>query len=77
MYAKLSSRKDFEVVAVAVDEDESSFLIGKKYMPAWHHVWGNEGWQNDIIERYNIFGTPEMYVLDQEHEIIRKQTRYP
>ncbi|MGC9330680.1 MAG: hypothetical protein ACP5DZ_02250 [Bacteroidales bacterium] len=47
-------------------------------MFAWHYVWAKNGWKNDLSELYNIFGTPEMYVLDEKCEIIiRKQTNYP
>ena len=77
MYEALSDKEHISVVAVAVDSDDSSLQIGKKHMSAWHHVWAKEGWKDSIIELYNIFGTPEMYVLDNDHMIISKQLNYP
>lgn len=76
MYANLSSRKKIEVVAIAVDTDESSLQLGEKLMPAWHHLWAKEGWNDNLIELYNIFGTPEMYVLNHHFQVLRKQVNY-
>ncbi|MCF8331211.1 MAG: TlpA family protein disulfide reductase [Bacteroidales bacterium] len=72
LYQKYSDSKHAEVIAVAVDKDDSSLKAGKKFMPNWHHVWAEDGWEDDLIELYNVFGTPEMYILDGDFKIIRK-----
>ncbi|MFO7791140.1 MAG: thioredoxin family protein, partial [Bacteroidales bacterium] len=77
MHEALSSRTDITVVAVAVDTDDSSIQIGKTYMPDWHHVWAKKGWKDELVEQYNIFGTPEMYLLNRHYIILQKQTEYP
>ncbi len=76
MYSKLSPRNNIKVVAVSVDTDESSLNLGEKHMPEWHHVWAKEGWESTLIELFNIFGTPEMYLLNQDHRILGKQINY-
>ena len=74
MYHKYGDSEHVEVIAVAVDKDESSIKNGKQFMPDWHHVWAKEGWDDELIELYNVFGTPEMYILDGEFKILKKSS---
>ncbi|MFW6019318.1 MAG: TlpA family protein disulfide reductase [Bacteroidales bacterium] len=72
LYHQYGESEHVEVVAVAVDKDESSLKAGKKFMPDWHHVLAKEGWEDELVERYNVFGTPETYILDGDFKIIKK-----
>ncbi|MGM0648495.1 MAG: peroxiredoxin family protein [Bacteroidota bacterium] len=72
MYHRYGDSKYVEVIVVAVDNDDSSLKAGKKFMPNWHHVWAKEGWEDELIELYNVFGTPEMYILDGDYKILSK-----
>ncbi|MGM0612608.1 MAG: TlpA family protein disulfide reductase, partial [Bacteroidota bacterium] len=76
MYHKYGDSEHVEVIAVAVDKDESSIKNGKQFMPGWHHVWAKEGWDDELIELYNVFGTPEMYILDGDFKILEKSINY-
>ncbi|MFO8054440.1 MAG: thioredoxin family protein [Bacteroidales bacterium] len=72
LYHKYGDSKHVDVIAVAVDKDESSIKNGKQFMPGWHHVWAKEGWDDELTELYNVFGTPEMYILDENFKVIKK-----
>lgn len=72
LYFKYADSEKVKVIAVAVDKDDSSLKAGKKFMPDWYHVWAEDGWQDDLIEKYNVFGTPERYILDGDFKILGK-----
>lgn len=72
LYNNYAESNHVEVIAVAVDKDDSSLKAGKKFMPDWHHVWAEDGWQDALIEKYNVFGTPERYILDGDFKILGK-----
>lgn len=72
LYHNYAESNHVEVIAVAVDEDDSSLKAGKKFMPDWHHVWAENGWEDALIEKYNVFGTPERYILDGDFKILGK-----
>lgn len=72
IYRKYKDNQNVKVIAVAVDKDESTIKTGRKYMPLWYHVWTEEGWEDSLIELYNISGTPEMYILNRDFRILKK-----
>ncbi len=76
MHDRLKDNPGFEVVAVAVDPSETSVKTGERVMPSWHHVRAKKGWDDPLVERYNVFGTPEMYLLDRNHVITEKRINF-
>ncbi len=61
-----------KVVAVNIDDDQSSLELGRRIMPLWHHIHARKMWQDQVVELYNIFGTPTIYVLGKDYRIIKK-----
>ncbi len=72
LYEKLSNKYNITVVAVNIDQDSSSTDLGNKLLPNWHHVQASDYWNDEIVELYNVFGTPSIYLLDKEFRILDK-----
>jgi thiol-disulfide isomerase/thioredoxin len=72
LYKKTTSNNNVKVVAVNIDNDNSSTTLGKRLMPLWHHIQATGQWDDDLIEQYNVFGTPTIYVLDNKFKILRR-----
>lgn len=76
MHHKLKDNPAYEVLAVAIDPSETTVKTGERYMPSWHHVQAEKGWDDPMVEQYNVFGTPEMYLLNKEHVIMEKRINF-
>ena len=49
--------------------------MGKKAIaayPNWKHIRAAEEWDNDIVKRYGIYGTPTMIYLDADKKVLGK-----
>jgi thiol-disulfide isomerase/thioredoxin len=68
----ISDNSNIEVIAINIDEDESSQQLGIRLMPEWHHVRASGKWDDAIIEQWNIFGTPTIYMLNNNMIILKK-----
>ena len=77
IYTYTLSKPGFKVIAVNIDENESSTLIGQKFMPVWNHIQAPEKWNDTIVEQYNIFSTPTIYMLNNKYRIISKNSNNP
>ena len=72
LYKKTTSNNNIKVVAVNIDNDNSSTTLGIRLMPLWHHVQAAGKWDDDIVEQYNVLGTPTIYVLDNKFKMLRR-----
>ncbi len=71
-YRQLKNKKGTAVVAVCIDSDSSSLKLGRELFPQWHHVWASGKWHDPLVETYNVFGTPTLYLLNSKMEIEKK-----
>ena len=76
MYAFLKDYKDIQVVAVALEKEDTDFkkLIPK--FPGWEHVLGKGKWKNNIARSYNIEATPTFILLNANKRIIALPNNY-
>jgi peroxiredoxin len=68
---KTKSNKEFEVVAISLDEDKSTwqtFIKTNKF--DWINVNDTNGWSSKAAADYYIYATPTMFLVDKEKKII-------
>ncbi len=70
LYSELEHNKTTKVIAVNIDEDESSQEFGKQLMPRWIHIRAPKKWQDPIVEQYNVFATPSIFILDASKHVL-------
>lgn len=58
-----------EVVFVSLDEDEKTFKSFTKIFP-FVSVCDYKKWDSPIVEKYFVFATPTIYLLDDKREIL-------
>ncbi|HNS30731.1 MAG TPA: TlpA disulfide reductase family protein [Tenuifilaceae bacterium] len=65
------SRKEFEIVAVAIDQEEEEW---KNFIKArdlkWINIHVPYSAANEIIENYNVHETPKMYLLSNDLTVV-------
>jgi peroxiredoxin len=62
------------VIAVSLDntkEDHLGFLAKADYS-SWIHISDYKSWDGDIPLKYNVYGTPTVFILDSNKKIIGK-----
>ena len=62
----------FEIISISVDEDPrdvAAFRADEWAMP-WKHLWLKDGWDSDIMERYEVAGIPRPVLIDREGNIL-------
>ena len=58
-----------EVVFVSLDEDEKLFKSFASVFP-FISICDYQKWENPIVEKYHVFATPTLYLLDNNREIL-------
>ncbi|HOI31217.1 MAG: thioredoxin-like domain-containing protein [Bacteroidales bacterium] len=64
---------EFEVISVVLSPDNNvlrDFLEQENLN--WIHLSDGLGWESPMVKEYNIFGTPSIFVLDEEKKIASK-----
>ena len=65
--------KGLKVIAISLDEnkrDYNEFLSNKKY--DWINYCDYQKWESPVVEKYNIYATPTMVLVDDKRTIIEK-----
>ena len=74
VYDYIKEKKNVKVIAVALETEES--ISGWKsetyYYPEYIHVLALGKWENPIPRSYNVYSTPDFFVLDKDKIIIDK-----
>ncbi|MFH2094841.1 MAG: TlpA disulfide reductase family protein [Bacteroidota bacterium] len=71
-YDKGADRK-YEIFAVSIDQDVDvwkKFILENEY--GWINVNESNGWDNKVLNDYNIYATPTFLILDKNRNIIGK-----
>lgn len=63
---------EFKVIAVGLEDPDSSWKSETYYYPNFIHVLGLGKWENKIGRDYGISSTPTYFVLDKDKKIIYK-----
>ena len=72
LYNNLQKTNNITVLAINIDDSDSSIKYGNKHFPLWHNIHAVEKWNNDIIINYNVLATPTIYLLNSDKKIIEK-----
>ena len=60
-----------EIFAIAVTADTAHWQITYEELGSnWINVMESEGFTSSILEKYNIWSTPSLYMLNSKNEII-------
>ncbi|WP_242083838.1 TlpA family protein disulfide reductase [Aestuariivivens sediminis] len=71
-YYKTLASGSTQIIAIALEEEESQWKALKLNYPEFIHVYGKGKWDNDIVGRYAVVSTPTYYILDTNKHIISK-----
>jgi thiol-disulfide isomerase/thioredoxin len=65
---------DFEIVSVVLSPDNKILrdFLNQEGLNNWIHLSDGLGWESPMAKDYNIFGTPTLFVLDADKNIISK-----
>ena len=74
LYEYTKDKKNIKVIAVGLETKESqgTWKSESYYYPEFTHVLGLEKWETPFARAYNIYSTPNFFVLNAEKQIIAK-----
>lgn len=66
--------KNVKVIAIGMEtvESKGTWKSETYYYPTFSHILGLGKWENPIARNYNVFSTPNYFVLDADKKIIDK-----
>lgn len=70
---ELQEEKRVEVIAVSLDTNLEGWrnFVGKN-ASGWKDLCDGKGWESEVVEMYNLYATPTLYVIDSEDKILAK-----
>jgi len=74
LQAFVTNNPDYQLVSVILSKNDEvlhDFIKSEKYGD-WIHLNDDLGWESPMAKAYNIFGTPTLFVLNQNQEIVSK-----
>jgi len=74
LYEYTKDNEKIKVIAIGMETEESKgkWKSETYYYPTFTHVLGLGKWENPIAKDYNVFSTPNYFVLDADKKIIDK-----
>ena len=58
-----------EIIFISLDEDPQTFASFSNIFP-WLSVSDFDGWESSIVKDYHVFGSPTLFLLDQNRTIV-------
>lgn len=72
-YYQTFTRDNFEIIAVSLDTEKNKWLsFINEYNLDWVNASELKGWNSKVAEKYNIYATPTMILLDSDRRIVAK-----
>jgi len=71
----LFKQANMDIVSVSVDNDKTvlhSFLKENPF--PWETICDYKGWDGEIVDKYAIYATPMMFIIDKDMKIVSKPT---
>jgi thiol-disulfide isomerase/thioredoxin len=65
------NKKGLEIVFISLDEDPTTFANFSKIFP-WLSVCDFKGWNGKAVKDYYVFGSPTMFLLDENRTIVER-----
>ena len=72
LHNKLKNNENVKVVAVGLEDDDSTWKQESARMPHFEHVIALGNWESEYADLYAIDKTPTYFILDQDKRIIAK-----
>lgn len=74
LYEFTNDNERIKVIAIGMETEESqnSWKSETYYYPRFTHILGLGKWENPVARSYNVFATPNYFVLDADKKIIAK-----
>ncbi len=76
-YTNENNDKRLEIYTVSIDKSRADW---EEYIlmtePGGIHVYDPEGWESKTSQRYNLYATPTMFLLDEELRILDKPVTF-
>lgn len=73
MYLRMKDQYDIEVFSVCIDADDTEYKkFLNKHKLTWVNVHGDKNYDG-FRQKYNVFSTPTVYLMNSEKEIIGKK----
>ncbi len=71
LYQKYATN-GFEILSVSLDEDKERWkqAIQQDALPWESHVSDLQGWDSEIVQKYNVQGLPAQFLIDREGKIV-------
>ncbi len=75
LYNKFKER-GFGIYAVAFESDKAEWIMAiKEHQFTCTNVSDLKEWDSDLVDIYNVYGTPTIYILDSNGRIMAKNLR--
>lgn len=73
-YEYIKNNKKVKVISIGIETKDSQTVWKSEtyYYPEFTHILGLDKWENPIARAYNIFSTPNYFVLNASKRIIAK-----
>lgn len=72
LHKELKENNNVKVVAVGLENDDSTWIIESGRLPNFEHAIALGKWDSEYAELYDIHATPTYYILDMDKKIIAK-----
>jgi thiol-disulfide isomerase/thioredoxin len=72
LHNKLKNNRNIKVVAVGLEDDDSTWTQESARMPHFNHSIALGKWESEYADLYAIDKTPTYFILDQDKRIIAK-----
>jgi thiol-disulfide isomerase/thioredoxin len=74
LYDYTKDKNNIKVIAIGMETDESKTAWKSEtyYYPTFSHILGIDKWDNPIAKAYNVFASPNYFILNADKIIIYK-----
>lgn len=62
--------ENLEILAVSLDTDRDEWRKAAKKYPSWTHVSDLKGWDSSAADKYQVYGTPSFFLLDDNRKVL-------
>lgn len=64
-----------KIIGISIDDDRAKWEeFSRTYALDWINTYSENGFHSELAGDYNLFATPSMFLLDENHRIIAKPT---
>ncbi len=74
LYKFMKDKKNTKVIAFALEKNIYSWNNYILKLKGWHNVLGLNKWQNKTAKNYQVYSTPNYFILNKNKKIITKPT---